>query len=188
VTTPSSRRLPRNFFNDAAAFKIDGVYCKLIPLTQGQFALVWEEDYRWLCQYLWMARWNTTARAFYATRTLPMVNRVPGAIIPMHRDILGLQPGDPIQGDHKWGITLDNRRDQIRRADESQQQHNKGLQNNNKSGFKDVHYEPSRKMFRASIQSRGKRRILGRRKTAEEAFALIVEAAQREHGEFARLS
>lgn len=188
MTTPI-RRLPRNFFDDSPSFIFEGAPCKLIPLTQGQFAIVDAVDYPHLSKHLWMARWSPTGRCYYATRTTPMVNRVPGKIIPMHREVLGLVPGQEEEGDHiETGMTLDNRRANLRIATASQQQHNKRKPTNNTSGFKGVTFEKSRNMYRASIQVNGKRIIIGRRRTAAEASELYKTKAQQLHREFARIT
>ena len=187
VTTPSAQRLPRNFFNDAAPFKVDGVYCKLIPLTQGLFSLVWEVDYRWLQAYRWHAAKDYRTGKFYAQRYGGKKRGEPQRNMAMHRQILGLSWDDQGSGDHREPLkTLDNRRSNLRDAAPSQQQHNKGKQKNNTTGFKNVVYEPSRKAYRATLQTNGKRKNLGRRKTAEEAFALVCAATLEQHGEFAR--
>ena len=40
---------------EAVPFKIDGVYCRLIPLDKGLYTIVWESDYLWLMQWPWYA-------------------------------------------------------------------------------------------------------------------------------------
>ena len=60
----------RPIIDDAVPFKIEGVYCRLIPLTQGQYAIVWESDYRWLMQWKWFAYWSPKTKTFYAIRNV----------------------------------------------------------------------------------------------------------------------
>lgn len=49
-------------------FKIDGVYCMLIPLSGGQFSIVDATDYQWLSQWRWTASWSPVIRGHYALR------------------------------------------------------------------------------------------------------------------------
>ena len=50
---------------DATPFKIDSIYCRLIPLTQGLHAIVDESDYIWLMKYAWRAVWYKGNQCFY---------------------------------------------------------------------------------------------------------------------------
>src|SRR3990172_7104034 len=57
---------------------------KLIPLTQGQFAIVDDEDYQWLSQWKWHARKH--GNAYYAVRDVRQNEK--RKLIRMHREIL----------------------------------------------------------------------------------------------------
>lgn len=191
MATPSTKRLPRNFFDDAVPFKCDGVYCKLIPLTQGQFALVWLEDYVELSKVRWGAQWDSKMQSFYATRALTLENGRK-TVLSMHRQILGLKYGDKRQGDHAFGCTLDNRRfigekSNVRISSRSQNLCNQRCQKTSTTKFKGVSEDKG--MYRARITRDGKCRYLGTRKTAEAAYReLYVPAALKLHGEFARVA
>ncbi|MGA7885235.1 MAG: hypothetical protein WCA44_05785 [Acidobacteriaceae bacterium] len=189
MAAPLTKRLPRDFFDDAAPFKCDGVYCKLIPLTQGQFALIWLEDYSALSVFRWGAQWDAKMGSFYATRALCTEDRK-RKVISMHRQILGLGFGDARHGDHAFHVTLDNRRfigdkPNVRIADHSENGCNQKRSNINSTGFKGV--TKDRDTYRARIGKNGKMKYLGARKTAEAAWReLYVPAALALHGEFAR--
>lgn len=149
-----------------------------IKLTQGQVALVDAADYDWLNQWKWCAMWEPRMKSFYALR------RVSRIAILMHRLILGLEYGDPREGDHKEsGQTLDNRRTNLRIATVSQNRSNKRLQRNNTSGFNGVDF--NRGKWRARVKKNRKEIIVGYYSTAEEAHEARCEAAKRIHGEFA---
>lgn len=168
-------------------FKIDGVYCRLIPLTQGQYTIVWESDYKWLMRWRWFAIWSDESRCYYAARA---VKRGKGkfSTLSMHRQILGLANSDPREGDHKnpWN-TLDNRRDNLRLAGRSGQMQNRRINKRNTSGYKGVNLCPNGKSYRARIMINGKRVHLGVRRTAKAAHdELFVPAALKHYGEFAR--
>ena len=159
----------------------------LIPLTQGKSSIVDCADFDWLNQWKWYAYWNPCTRSFYARRDVWNGTRC--VHIPMHRQILGLEEGNPLQGDHKEpSETLDNRRSNLRLATRQQNMQNRRIQKNNKCGFKGVSYHKNTEMWRAQIKVNGKQITLGRRKTAEAAYLeLYVPAAHEYYGEFARV-
>lgn len=176
---------PRHEPISAAPFKIDGVYCRLIALTQRQYAIVWESDYEWLSSFKWHARWSKGIRQYYAARSAVMNGK--NVQIPMHREILGLSAGSREKGDHvRPGETTDNRRANLRVATREQNAHNSRISKNNRSGFKGIYYIPHSKMYGAHITSNGIKHYLGCRKLPEDAHALYCDAAQRLNGQFAR--
>ena len=157
-----------------------------IPLTQGQVAIVDTADYEWLSQYKWFAQWNTKTRSFYALRHRPKSKERNVGTIPMHREILGLDPGDPRQGDHAdSGQTLDNRRKNLRVSTAEQNQHNRRRNRNNKTGYKGVSIF-RKGQWRADIRVNGKTLFLGLHATPELAYEAYCEAAVKYRGEFAR--
>jgi hypothetical protein len=106
----------------------------------------------------------------------------------MHRVIMTRVIGCPLerheQVDH-WNLNgLDNRRENLRIATQSQNNANKGLLSNNTSGFKGV-YKKGRR-FAAIIWSNKKEIWLGSYLTPEEAHAAYCKAAREYFGEFAR--
>ncbi len=161
---------------------------RLIPLTDGQFAKVDVSDYEELSKHRWFAMLSPTTKSYYSARYSPKIN---GKIhrIWMHKEILGLKKGDVLTGDHAFRDTLDNRRTingiiNLRPANASQQCCNRGVQKNNRSGFKGVSMRSPTK-FQARIQKDGKMHCLGYRSTPELASELYKEAALKFHGEFA---
>lgn len=107
----------------------------------------------------------------------------------MHRFIFGLRAGDPRTVDHvNSKDTLNNSDKNLRLASKSDQQHNKGIQRNNTSGFKGVNYFKPANMYRAQITINGKTATIGYRKLAEDAARLYDLAALKYHGQFAYLN
>ncbi len=172
----------------AAPFKIDGEYCRLIPLTQGQYAIVWEADYYWLMQWKWSALWSKSVRSFYAVRNSSYVDGK-RTVIRMHREILSLQYRDGVDTDHvDTGNTLDNRRSNLRPATRGQNVANGRKRCDNSSGFKGVSYHPSRGTWQVRIMVDGRRVTVGYYKTKEEAYEAYCTAALKHYGKFARFS
>lgn len=175
-------------FSDALPFKMDGVYCKLIQLTKGQFAIVDARDYERLSAHKWLA-WPTKPRGgFYAARYTKTEDGSLQLIL-MHREILGLTHGDERESDHVEPLAkTDNRRKNLRIATGQQNHCNCRKRRNNTSGFKGVSWHRHTKQFVAYIRVNGKPIFLGYRRTPEDAAQLYAEAALKHHGEFARVT
>jgi hypothetical protein len=151
-------------------------------------ALVDDSDYEWLSQYKWFAKWNKDKRGYYACRNSARENGKQYTI-RMHREILGLQRGDKREGDHKEPKeTLNNQRSNLRIARKDQNQCNRASNSNNTSGFKGVAWYPKYGKWVARIGVSGKRIFLGYFDTAEEAHEAYRVAAEKYHGEFARVA
>lgn len=100
------------------------------------------------------------------------------------------------QIDHKNRNRSDNRIDNLREANNQQNQWNRECQKNNFSGLKGVSMvklKPRTKWKRtpvkpweARIKVNGKTKVLGRYVTKEEAALAYIEASQRVHGEFSK--
>lgn len=93
--------------------------------------------------------------------------------------------------DHRNGDKLDNRLANLREATINQNKQNRRISRRNKTGFKGVYIAPYGK-YRAAIEimidGRRKTIHLGSHNTPESAHAAYQMAAQKYHGEFARLS
>lgn len=105
----------------------------------------------------------------------------------MHGQIKGVSP-DKRQPDHENGVTLDNRRNNLRFATSSQNAMNRRKTSANSSGYKGVHWHKGHQKWCAQIKVNGKSIHLGYFDTPEEAHAAYCEAATRLHGDFARLA
>lgn len=104
------RRNKRIDFSNARPFKIEGFYCKLIDLGKDLFTIVLETDFGWLSKLTWNAKWDKSSKAFYAAR-----NSDKGPVL-MHREILKDVPVAGMRRDHINGVSLDNRRQNLRLA------------------------------------------------------------------------
>jgi len=81
---------------------------KLIPLTQGKFAQVDDEDFEYLNQWKWFALKD--AQTFYAARGIYLKGN-----ILMHRQLLGLTNSE-VKGEHKDRNGLNNQKENLRVA------------------------------------------------------------------------
>lgn len=85
---------------------------KEIKLTQGQKAIVDDEDFDRLNKHKWCAWWNKGTKSYYAVRNTVLANGK-RRLEYMHRVIHGLAYGDKRQVDHKDHNTLDNRKENL---------------------------------------------------------------------------
>lgn len=95
----------------------------------------------------------------------------------------GVMPLDCI--DHINHDRSDNRISNLRQASRYQNQWNVGLQKNNTSGYKGIHYIEKSGRWRANLRYGGKSRHLGTFETAELACEFLELAREMVHGDFA---
>lgn len=162
-----------------------------LPLTKGKVALVSPHRLKELEQWPWYA--VHLGGGWYAYRQ--GMKYVPGEGekgIQMGRQILGLGPAgiDKREADHANGNSLDNRDENLRPATRRQNETNKAVRRDNRTGIKGVrrarwgNKETGR--FEARITHMGVEIHLGMTDTAEEGGRLYEEASRKLFGEFAR--
>lgn len=168
---------------------------KRIPLTQGLFAQVGDEDYDYLNQFKWHAK--REGKMTYAVRNGPRdkITRKQTKI-RMHRLILLLSGKWNIdeynnsknQTDHKDGSGINNQRENVRPCTNQQNAFNRGISTANTSGLKGASWAKTMSKWNASIKIDGKRSNLGYFNTKEEAALTYNKVAKELHGDFANLS
>jgi hypothetical protein len=146
-----------------------------IPLTQGRFAIVDDEDYE---RVMAVGPWWLFSHRYAACR-------IDGEIITMHRFLLGLSKGDAQQVDHINGNKLDNRRCNLRLCTNAENQRNRGPNRNNKTGYKGVSFNKFAGKYQAEIMVNRHPIYLGVFNTVEEAAHAYGIAARFYFGEFA---
>ena len=110
-----------------------------------------------------------------------------GQFYVLHRLIWVYMTGEDPGGylDHKNGDPSDNRWSNLRQCTQSQNNCNKKVQSNNRTGLKGVHRMKNGR-FRSRVNLRGKYYDLGCFATAAEAKAAYDAASKVIHGDFAR--
>ena len=129
---------------------------KKIKLTKGKYALVDDDMFEYLNQFKWY--YNSTG---YAVRT------VKGKKVLMHR-IINNTPSS-FETDHINRNKLDNRRKNLRTVTQGENNFNRDLYRSNKSGYRGIFWEKSRKCWEASIVINSKKIHLGRFKVLKVA-------------------
>jgi hypothetical protein len=97
----------------------------------------------------------------------------------------GAWPKDQI--DHKNGKRGDNSWHNLREANNTQNAQNSKMRSFNSSGFKGVSRHRETGKWCSEIRAANVRTYLGSFDTPEEAYAVYCRAAERMHGEFARI-
>ena len=156
---------------------------KYIQLTQGKQAVIDDRDYEYLSSWKWCAH-SPKPGKWYAVRsqTIGFMKRIQ---IKMHRLILSAPNG--IHVDHINGNGLDNRRDNIRLCNNTQNNYNSRKQSRiTTSNFKGVSFDRESRKWSAHITIVGKRVRIGRFVSEVEAARAYDAEARRLYGEFAR--
>lgn len=97
--------------------------------------------------------------------------------------ITGIYPEDFIV-DHIDGNYDNNKWTNFRKCNNSQNQGNAKLRDDNKTGYRGVHFDKRKRAYIAQITINKKRIWLGQRSTAREAYEIYLKAAKEHFGEF----
>ncbi len=161
-----------------------GFTFRLIPLTQGKYAIVDPEDFDELNKHKWYAR--EAGHTFYAVRSIRK-NNINVTTVQMHRQIIN--PPDGRVVDHKNHEGLDNRKVNLRPATRAQNAWNSiNLPKNGSSKYRGVKYSKANGKFRAAINVNGKRIHLGYFENEIDAAKAYDNAARLYRGNFAVLN
>lgn len=160
---------------------------KEIPLKDTtQVALVDDYHHAWLMQHTWCLQKCRANRTSYAYR-IGWTTDGRKARLMMHREILGLDVGDPREADHRDGNGLNNQESNLRIVSPLQNAANRPLQLRSRTGYKGVC--PDRHgLFRAVIRVHGIQTRLGLYSDVLEASFCYNTAAAHLYGEHARLN
>lgn len=157
---------------------------KLVPLTQGKFTRIDDEDFENVNQFKWCAMKNRNI--WYAVRNIPDPIR-PGKQKTQYLHLF-LIP-DFLKIDHKDGDGLNNQRGNLRPANNAQNGANRRKQRKVcSSKFKGVDWCSRERRWRSRIMVENKCKHLGYFRNEKEAAKAYDIAAKQYFGEFARLN
>lgn len=154
-----------------------------IPLTQGKFALIDDEDYPIVSLFKWHAQKDRNT--FYAKVHI-WINKTKYIPLSMHRLIMNLNPYE--QGDHKDRNGLNNQKSNLRECTRSQNKMNSKKYKNSLSKYKGVYWNKQIKKWRAMIRINKKLTHLGCFKDEVEAAKTYDKFAKKHYGDFAKLN
>jgi hypothetical protein len=158
---------------------------KEIKLSKGQVAKVCDCHYHLVKDYKWQAVWKPANRRYYAKRKALKRERLLGitSSVFMHRVINNTPKG--FETDHRDRDSLNNQCENLRTATRAQNQKNRNVSINNKTGHKGVTYHIRDKRYISSISINGKYKMLGSFLNIEDAKKERDRAELEYYGEFA---
>ena len=143
--------------------------------------LIWKKSKRGI-------RKDMVAGTLNLTTNHHQVN-IDGKIYNLHRMIFMYHYGyltHGLQIDHIDTNKSNNRIENLREVTSSQNHMNTKLRVDNTSGIKGVYWNKPRRKWYSRIRVNGKNTYLGSYSTLEEAEAVVREAREKYHGEYAR--
>lgn len=157
---------------------------KKVPLTQGKFSLVDDEDYDRVMIHKWCV--NKYGNRWYAVRRDGEASKRYGLakVLLLHRFILDAKSDE--ECDHINGDGLDNRKCNLRIVTHQQNLWNQRKRMNTSSKYKGVTWSRKNGKWQAEIASKGIRFFLGLFNSEEEAAKAYDVKAIELHGIYAK--
>lgn len=155
---------------------------KEIPLTQGKFAIVDDEDFHFLSNFKWCAVLSNGN--FYALRRIKRSGK--WTTIKMHTVLMKTPAGLVV--DHVNGNSLDNRRVNMRLCSASDNNRNKKNAPGATSKYRGVHWANAAKKWKASISINNRCHYLGIYASEIDAARAYDAAAYKHYGNFSNLN
>ena len=150
-----------------------------IPLSQGQIALVDDDDFARVSQYHWCYRGERNSGQGYAIRHDKDGKKY--RTVYLHREIMG-----PVPPEHEVifrnGDRLDCRRENLRMVSKQEaRQHHQRARSNSKSGIKGISYNRRPRTWSVDIYRDGQVRRVGTFFTLKDAQEAYDQALKREN-------
>lgn len=152
---------------------------KTIPLTQNKSSVVSDVDFERLLRFTW----HFNKLGYAVGERFENGKRIR---VRMHREVMNAPDG--VDVDHINGDKLDNRRENLRLCNKSQNMSNRGKQLNNTTGFKGVFTSQRSPKFRAQIRVNRQSIHLGLFADPKDAAIAYNVAAVKYFGKFASLN
>jgi len=156
---------------------------KKIHLKENYFALVDDDDYDYLMQWKWFLKLTKRNSVIYTYAICNLHKKDGWSSVSMHKMIMNTPKG--FQIDHKDHNGLNNQRVNLRICTHGENQMNRNTYS--KTGYMGV-YENKWGNYYAQISHNKKIYRLGTFPTKEQAAQTYNTAAQKYHGEFAKLN
>lgn len=150
-----------------------------LGLRKDKFSVIDMVDYNKVKKYNWYAK-HQYGDKYYARTKLPLT----GKFIYMHRLIMDIGPNQIC--DHIDNDGLNNVRENIRICSYADNNRNKSINKNNKSGYKGIYWSPRHEKYRASIGLNKKNKHLGYFKCPLDAANAYDRAAKKYFKQFAK--
>ncbi len=155
---------------------------KTLQLSQGQVAIVDDEDFESASKFKWCATWSKTTKNFYAKRRIGRDANGKQTFQYLHRFICG-NPKWLV--DHENHNTLDCQRKNLRVCDNSKNLSNRiGSQRNSTSGIRGVSLNKSLGKWDARLKVNGRQIYLGVFSDKMDAAAAYAAANRKYFGAF----
>jgi hypothetical protein len=155
-----------------------------IPLTRGQVVIVDAEDFEWLSQYKWQARWDKCKKGYYAGTGRLILKSFNTTL--MHRLIMGAKKGEIV--DHIDGNGLNNRKSNLRIVTFTENAINHRIRSDNTSSVTGVRLRKDTNRWYAFISVNNKETFLGSFIKFEDAVEARRNAEKEHYGDFIRKS
>jgi len=148
--------------------------------------LIDDEDYNKIKDFKWCILKNSkeTNAPFYVATREKRENKI--TTLYLHRFIMNCP--DNKQVDHVNCNALDNRKQNLRICNQSENSKNQRIRKSNSSGYKGVHWAKKENKWVVQIRINGVKTRIGRSENLKEAALLYNQAAMEYHGVFARLN
>jgi hypothetical protein len=165
--------------HDAANTATRRFIMQQIPLSQGQIALVDDEDFDRIAQYHWCYRGERNSGQGYAIRHDKDGKKY--RTVYLHREIVGLVPPEH-EVIFRNGDRLDCRRENLRVVSKQEaRQHHRRARSNSKSGIKGLRYNRRPRTWSVDLYRDGQAKRVGTFWTLKEAKEAHQEALRREN-------